>query len=649
MTLDTSAAAMWDELEASRRQMEGRLKARSEMIQRYHGPYYDKCEMPAQNEPENPAFEYIATLSAQIVAGTPRCNIKTQRADRPLSAMKARALMHATNRVSRERNDRAKLRKFFVDWCFGPAIAFTVRRPMPWLDPGPIDGPVMRPDVRRVSPKLWRHDARATEWEDTRWRGHGSLTSRSQLLKLAQTEPGWRIREIESLQTEESLKDYVPSEGVGLSGRDDFMLWQVWFPEEQLDEAYTAQDGFYGTVHYYAQTRRAPGDDSKSPLVEIRDPQPFFGCRGGPYSMSGQMYVPDHVHPLSVMTAIENVAKSLRLQSSVIEQAMRDFSRVLIAGGAAPKNLGHLIKNAKHGGVLHVKGYQRGMVDEFTKGGLDAAMVEMYGLLLDQLDRRMGLSSTQRGVAQSNVTATADTLASQGTSARVAAQRDEFYAFVNDIFAKTAEIIDQDDQFWMPPPPELAGQMPPIVGGREPGETFDDYELSIEALSMRFRTEAEMAAAAESELTLFERIAPQMVQAPFIDWPSVVLDISDATGQSQLPARINTELAAAIASMMLMGALNPAQAYQPGTVREEPSMGGDRPGTRQQLQPPTPMGLLGAGAAPARQAAPGAAGAQARQDGRLAGAGSPQRQARSAGASQGNRARKATGANEGGR
>lgn len=648
MTLNTDANSMWDELEASRRSVEKKLKAREEMLRRYHGPYYDEDRKPASSEPENPAFEYIATLSAQIVAGTPRCNIKTVRADRPASAMKARALMHAVNRTSRERNDRAKFRKFFVDWCFGPAIALTVRKPMPWLDPGPLDGTVTRPDIRRVPPKLFRYDARATEWEDTRWRGHGTLTSRSALLKLAKSESGWRTKEIATLQTEESLKDYVPLEGQGLSTRDDFMLWCVWVPEEEIDPDFTASTGFYGTMHYYAETGRQKGENAGAPLVEIRDPQPFYGCRTGPYSMSGQMYVPDQVHPLSVMTAVEQVARNLRLQSSVVEQAMRDFGRVLIAGGAAPKNLGLLIKNAKHGGVLNVKGYQRGMMDEFTKGGLDAAMVQMYQFLQEQLDKRMGLSSTQRGVAQSNVTATADTLAAQGTGARVAQQRDEFYAFVQELLFKSAEIIDQDEQFYMPPPPEMAGQVPFIQGGREPGETFDDYELMIEPLSMRFRTEAEMAAAAEAELLLFERVSPMMTQFPFVDWPSVVTDIADATGQSQLPARLNTELAAAIASMMLMGQLDPSMAYQPGAVREEPTMGGDRPATRQ-MQPPTPMGLMASGAAPARQGAPGAQGAQARQDGRIGAAGSPQRQARSAGASQGNRARKTTGANEGGR
>ncbi len=628
MTLDTSPKAMWDELEASRRQVEAQTKHRADMIRRYTGPYYDEAEQPGQKEPENPAFEYLATVSSLIMAGIPRCSIKTQRADRPMSALKARALQHSTNRVSRERNDRAKFEKLFVDWNLGAAVSVQMSRPSREYDAGPLDGPVYRPTLGRVRPELWRRDARATDWEDTRWRGHGALTSKKGLLMLAKTEPGWKPEIIDRLREESGLDSLVPKEGANLSGRDDVKMWCVWVPEEQLEEDLGPEDGFNGTMHYYAETERTRFNGTKTnPLEEIRDPQSWFGPACGPYHMGGQMHVPDRIQPLSVMTAIEQIARTLGMQASVIDDAIRQFKRFLLEG-TGQKNLGALLKGVRHNGVLKAKGFQKGMAEQFTVGGIDNTMLSAYQYLQDMMDKRSGLSQTQRGNATSNTTATAETYAAQGSSARIAFLRDKWYSFVNSNFYGTAAMLDQDDRFWIPPPPELAEQFPEgIFGGREPGEMFSDYELSVEALSMRYRSEDERAAAADYEIALFERIGPFSLQNPHIDIPGILLDVADARGEAYLPSRFNTELASNIAAVMLMNAMAPEMAYQPGTVRQEPSMSQDVPQARTaQQQPAVPQASM---AGPAK---PGAAGARPGAN--------PLAGARSTGASQGNRARK---------
>lgn len=636
--LDTSAKTMWDELEASRRQIEKEDHYRAEAVARYHGPFYDSGS-PTGAEPENAAFEYIATKTSQIMAGNPACSLKPTRGDRPEVFLKAKALQHAMNRCSREGNDRATFKKLLIDWHFGPCLAYTSRKPMPWIDRGPLDGPAHRPTLRRVRPEMRRRDARATDWEETRWRGHGSITSKGSLLELAKTEPGWRIEELGALKTETGFDKLLPMEGKNLQGRDDVKVWMVWVPEEQLDPIFTYEEGFWGTTHWYAETESSSGQSH--PLVEIRDPQPYFGCRTGPYHMSGQFYVPDRIHPLSVMAAIESIAKMLRLQSSVIDDGIRNFSRFII-NGTAQKGMGRIIKNAKHNGVVDAKGFQRAMVEEFTKGGIDNNMIAGYEYLQNQMRSRIGLSSTEKGNPQSGTTATAETFAAQGGSARDSALRDEFYAFIGGTFRARAEMIDQDDQFFMPPPPELAGQIPGIFGGREPGETFDDYELDVQPISMRWRSEEEKAAAADYEVSLFGQIAPMAVQYPFLDIPGILDDVAEARGDMQIPSRFNSELAAGIAAMMLGQAALPG-AMAPGTVRPSASMGQDSPAGRSMLQPPAPMASLSSaggaqGSPQARPAAPGSGANQRRPSA-----------ARSQGAAQGNKARKASYANQGGR
>lgn len=628
----TKPEAMWEELEADRRQSEKMLKVRDKMVARYHGPYYDPGNKDAEMEPENPAYEWISTIKSQILAGVPGCTLKPTRADKPIYAMKAKALRYATNRVSRERDDRSTYGKLFIDWCFGPCYATTVRQPAPWLDAGPVDGPVHRPAFKRISPRLFRKDARATDWADTRWRGSAAITNKPAALRMAKTGPGWDVAAINRIKTDTNLDREISKEGMSLQGRDDFKLWRIWVPEEQLHPDFDYDNGFWGTVHYYAESGKDNGN-KESMLVEIRKPQPYFGCRRGPFHMSGQMYVPDRIAPLSVMTAIESIARALRLSSVVMNDAIATYKRFILEG-TGTKNLGMLLKNARHNGVYKAKGFQKGMAEQFTVGGPDPTMLAAYEFLQQQLDKRWGLSQSNRGNTQPGVTATAETYAAIGGSSRVALLRDEFYAFVADGFRATAEMIDQDEQFFMPAPPELAGQIPFIVGGREPGESFDDYELQVEPLSMRYRSEEERAAAADYEIALFERIGAIATQFPFIDCQGILLDVAEARGESQLPSRYDAQLAASVASLMLMQAIPPEEMGQPGEVRPQGSMTNDLPAGRVALQRPPQAGGTGGtrGATPSQPL--GGGGAQT---------------SRSRGASAGNKSRKASFAAQGGR
>jgi len=634
--LDTSPKAMWDELEASRRQMERRFAARKEMIRRFHGAFYDQDEKPNKSEPENTSFELLHTTIAQIVAGHPQCSIKPLRADKPQYAIKARALQHATNRVAREQNMRAKAIKFFTDGHFGAAVGYLTRKPDPYLDRGPLDGPVHRPIINRVSPPLWRCDSRATEWESTRWRGHGTITSKSTLLEMCKMDPSWRKSEIEGLKAETGLTGYVPKEGENLAGRDDLKMYCVWFPEEMIDPDFSPDNGFWGTMHYYAEN----GKD-KEGLAEIRDPQPYYGGRMGPDFMYGQMYVPDHLHPLAIGIAIEQTGRQLGLISRVIEDAMKNYKRFLLDGSPG-KNVGMLLKNVAHGGVVKAKGFQKQMAEEFTIGGIDNNMLAMYQFMTEMMDKRSGLSQTAKGNTKSGTTATAETYAAMGGNARMALTRDGFYAFQGDLYSAMAAMIDQDDEFWMPPPPGMEMEAPQgIFGGRDPGETFEDYDLNIDPTSMRFRSEEERAAAADYEVQLFERIAPLAVNAPFVDINGILLDVADMRGDSQLPSRFNQQLAGMIAAMMLQQAQVAQAAGQPGQVSDGPSMAKDSPTARAGMQPPVPMAQVASAAARGKPAT-GGGNASAGVPGMPA---SP----RSKGASKGNQARKASFASQGGR
>lgn len=578
-SLDLSAKGVaWNEFEASRKQSEARLFAWDEMRGRYHGPYWDRTAKHGAGEPENPAYEIIATMKAQFIAGDPMCTAKAMRVDKPETRGKAIALRHTINRLSRDADHKTFFGMQFVDWSMAFDIVGVQRTPAPWSDRGPVDGPLMRPRLFRISPTRYRADPRATELNEERWRGYVFLASKAAVLaRASKNDPndrGWRKPEIEKIQADSGIDKMLPSGGKDVK-RDDFKMYIAWVPEEEQGGKFTGENGFWGTMHFFAETSRGG-----EPLVEIRDPQPYYGARRGPFYKSGQEHVPDSTHPLAIMQAIESIAKSLRLQSVVIDNAMRIYKRIMVTGGAG-KGIAGKIKTTVHNGVVHIDGFDaRSMAKEFSIGGVDADTLTAYQFLIERLNTRAGLSSTARGQAQSDTTATAEAIAQGGSAARMEGLRDTWYAHVRECQRALGEILCMDEQFYMPLAPEAVQEMvqagvpqnmiPQYVqGGHEEGESFEDYEINIEPLSMRYQTQEEREMAAEREMGMWGNFVAMISNpvAASIDMKGILGDLGDKWNQPELPERFNAPLAEQIAGVMLMGAIQSGQgAFETGSA-----------------------------------------------------------------------------------
>lgn len=616
MPIDTSGDAMTDELAAADEASKRTFCAWDEMIRRLHGPYFEQGADAGKHYPVNPGFEMVATTSAQIIAGDPECFIQATRFDRPEIVEKGKALQHVLNRLARDMRMKRNLRKLFMDWYLKRACTYLVRQRAPWMDRGPLDGPVVRPAGIRVPPKNLRQDARATDWDETRWRGHELLASKSAILERAKKEKGWRINEINAIDGETEI-DHLIAEGGKRVQRDDFKLLVVWFPEEQLDEDLGPDEGFHGTQHFYACTQRARKDGTRSAgLVEIRDPQSWFGPRRGPYNRSGMYYVPDKVEPLSVMVAIEHVARSLGMRASVIEQAMANYKKVLIEG-TGERNLANRLKMIAHGGVLKAKGFDKSKVAEYATGGLDAQMLEAFAFDQRRMEQLSGVTETAKGNVRAGLTATAETIAAAGASSRTEAMRDEFGDFVREEWLGYAEVIDADDEFYMPLPPEAQRdgvQAIALRGGRSDGESFEDYELKVNPLQMGFRSEQERIAAAEREWNLFAQLNAMVPTPGFVasDWTGLLEDMGAAYRIPELPRRLNENAARQIATLFLQteiaGALQPGEARPVARSVADSGVNGRKTVVAAQqaqasrMQPPAQLGQGSQGGAPSRPA-----------------------------------------------
>lgn len=606
--IDTSERSMWEEHEASREKRRHFWASNDEMIARYHGYYYDDKAKGRTKEPANPGFEMLATMQSHLIAGTPQCMMTAARSDLADTELRAAALQFALNKLAVDMRLKQTLRKVLVDWFFHGGFVVVQNRRETWADPGPLDGPPRRPSAKRASPKLVEYDARATEWEDRAWDSYGQITSVRKCLDDAKKNKGsgWRVDLLNRLQVDtDEVRKMIPREGERLN-RDDFMLRCVWVPDEQLDDDLGPAQGFWGTMHYFAHTslKKSGGKDAPVPFVEIKDPEPAYCGRGGPLIRFGQYYVPDRVEPLSVMIAIEHIARSLSMREQVIERAIKSYKRIIVNGTSDPA-LGRKAMSLPDLHMLHAKGFDKTKMMEYVMGGLTPDILAAKDYYDNALQQRSGIGLASQGRARPGVTATADTLAAGGQQARQDDLRDSFYDSVTDVWRALAEVADSDDQFYVPLPPsalaqlqKIAPNVPPALfnkgvrGGREEGQSFEDYDIKAAPMSMRYKSELEVRMDADADLLAWSQVGPLSITTPHLDWPGILRDRANALGQPLLPSRFNQVVAeqlamiaiqAEVAGMYTKGEQRPIPQSARNTTAKPvlPSVGGAKGPTQQ--------------------------------------------------------------------
>lgn len=568
--IDTTAKSMWNELEASGEQVDDRLCNWDDFIQRYEGAYAGKTGRKGEAPPFNPMLETLAITTAQIIAGDPVTIWKPMRSDDPSIEIRCAGLEFSVNEVSRSMGLKQQLRKVFVDRSMYDAFLWLERKRYSSLDRGPLNAPVARPFFRRVSPRMVRSDPRAQEWDETRWRAVGFVTNPQSVLNaIGEGDKGWLRGVIEKLEPDivDKRDQLIPKFGERVD-RNDFIMWVVWFPEEELSERFTAKEGFYGTLHFYAQTQLKSTPGQPAPMVVIRQPQPFFGSRYGPLHRFGQHYVPDRKETISTMLAVESQTRSRAKVKAAIARAMAMYKHFAI-NGTGKKQIGDILRKAAHDGIVDVPNFTKEKFADYVTGGIDAQMITQEQYSDESYGRAIGNSSTTAGQPKAGTTATAETIAAGALDARMELDRDMFYDDLKCAMQSLGEMIDSDNQFYIKLPPEVQAQtgiaMTALRGGRGEGQSFDDYAMDLCPLSMRAKTEIDMKQAALDEVALFQQIGPSIIQEPFYDWPAIIRDYARATGNHTLPARFNEVLAGQLASLAYQGAIDASQMFQRGS------------------------------------------------------------------------------------
>jgi hypothetical protein len=336
-----------------------------------------------------------------------------------------------------------------------------------------------------------------------------------------------------------------------------------WFPTEKID-GYSEDEGFFGSIRTYAYAPVETGKRARSvlaqmkdgdgELVEIREPQPYFGNRGGPYIMFGQDYVPGHVEPLSQFVAMEQKLRSLNIRAAVIQRAMEAYKRLLIIASKG-KQTAAKIQSGKHDHVLALDGFKKEDLVAAEVGGLTDQMLKMFMYDNDTLNQISGLTDAMRGNVSGDATATENAIAAGGATARMARLNNSWESGVAEIGRAYASHLFYDDEFAVELPPEAAQQLglkdPFLVGGPEKGQRFEDLDVEIMPKSMQYPNEGQEAARSLEDLDIYMNVGGAMIQAPHMDWEGILTDVGVARGNPSMAKRANYEMAEQLAGLQI--------------------------------------------------------------------------------------------------
>jgi hypothetical protein len=554
--LDTSDDATWAEIQLACKRRDEVFANWDEQVERLTGPFFRGKGRDAGSSPENPDYEWYVLMRAQIVAGKPASWVSQRRAD--VGRVESQSVRHGLDSWMVETNYRKMRRKFFADWSLRKSIAYVRRVPAAGTDLGVLDGPRMKPQLLRISPKRYLCDPMAVEHEETRWRGHESITPQPLLLKQAKAaleadpESGWLVDVIEDLKPGGDLAPLRPKRMRDELDRKELHTYEVWYPEEQV-EGYAEEAGYHGMICTYAQaTTQDEKGKQTAGLVKIREDQPYFGPRTGPYIVSGQEYVPDEIEPLSLFVATEAQVRSFQRRARVMSDAIDSYKNLLFVA-TTDTSLAKKVHDARHRGVVTVKGVTKDSFFPAEIGGITAQLAAQYQWDSEKIDRLRGISKSKRGDVSASATATAEAIAESGSDARTASLRDVWLEFETEIIRTIAWYMVEDDQSVITLPPEMADQTgtPQIFIGSQDGVRFDDLSIDIEPLSIEYKSSAQRREDAALIAQFVMEIAPLIPQFPWVNWDALISRVGRAYGDPTLRELVNYQLAGQVAGVML--------------------------------------------------------------------------------------------------
>ena len=590
MAFDVGGENLWAEVKQAEEDRDEFLGVDYEdRLARYAGPGYRSHTKNVEVDFENHAYEWISLFLPLLVSGNPKVRSRSPR--RGPAQWLSKATQYAVNRNFALTNVKGTLEKMGVDYAFKWCCSIT--SPQPVYSTVNRDSIPYRPITTRLSPSRYIWDVVADEWTDCRFQGHLLYRDKEDLLNLAEERPWeeWNVDLIQALP-EDSQKRYGRKKDMVIN-RGEVEIYEILVHEHTLDEAKDSkgktfkprpEDGYHGTIFTIsrAQTEDPTGQKEKSEYV--RAPRPFWGPREGPYTFGGYLTVPDEVAPLSPIAATEAQAEELNNMRLSLSANMESKKTGIAVNSMAGEDVAEKVKEFQDLSVFTLDGMEDigKMIAQVKLGGIDQTDIAQYSLLRDSLDRAAGMTEAQRGQATGDATATEASIAQQSSGQRMGYMTERFIqGIVKPIAEKEAfylafhpqsSILLGEEARGVFTDPETGEPIEAIefVGSKNNAEMFEEMDLQIEPISMRYTSEALEAERQAKVDMLVTQIAPLIPQTPHVDWNAYLTRLGEQIADPTLPLLIDMEKANLLGAMMMGAELGGAQPQRP-----QPRLGND--------------------------------------------------------------------------
>lgn len=620
MALDTTAPGLSDEIKSAREHVDTFLgEDYRSMIERFHGPHYRRGKSDTYDF-ANHGHAWISLFLPALASGNPRIKAKTLRSG-PIAAF-VKAVELATNRNFELQTFKRVVEELAVHWAFKYSVSLTTPRPVPGLTER--EDVTYRPTTFALSLEDFVWDPYAKRYSQARYQAHRIVRDRASALKEAREFPerGWNQTELLSLDGGLVDRHDKRREELRLT-RDDVEFWEVWIPEETLDEATdengrkfkpTAEEGYNGTIYTVSE---GAGDF-------VRRPRPFWGPQDGPYNLSGHLFVPGELIPLSPIGATQVQAERLNAFLDATLEAIQGYARGWAIKGD-DNTAKEVFKNFEDLGVFSLEGMGdddiREMVQQVEKGGITQQHLLIIDFLRLALEQASGMTEAQRGQVSGDATATEASIAQQASGQRMSYMTEKFiHSAIKPIAKKEAWYLamhpssrtplgDQAEGLFLDPVTMQPIEQPVFVGGLDSAPMVDELDIEVEPISMRFTTElleAERAAQWDAWVLNTAQIRPM---TPWVDWRGMDMKKAEQLRDPSLAKLIDNDKAMLAGQMQMMMTMGMGGAPQQGFMPQaQPRLGIDLQGQRPQLKASEKPGGFSANARPQPNKAPRAPG-----------------------------------------
>lgn len=502
-------------------------------IKSYLGPaYWDKYKN--SGEILNRVYESVAVALPKHAYTRPKVLVHGRTADavRLLEhgMSKAEEMTHVMNRWAKDCRIERTLRQVALDYHLAFGCLLTRREEYTGWVPEELVKKAYHPKLYRLSPEHVFWDPVAQDSTQLAYTGHGYWMDGKDLLALAKEGEGWDLEAVREI-VEERDGQFRDERFSGASvRRDDVYVRQVWVPGLQPDKEKGPKDGFHGAIYWTASC------DTNAKIRKIREPQPYYGPKHGPYTIFGAYPASGGAFPLAPAVATRNIHdKTTELANKYLRQATSFKKGTAIPADHA--DIAPILQQFQDTGFLALDTEASKNVRDISVGGADRTQLEALNFFMGVGERQTGVDSQQLGSVDPRGTATASMIAANSAQSIGGYLTAVFEEGVLDALQKVGWFFYSDDKALMQIGVDVseAGDDEDIWYQPDSDDApYEVLEMEIELNSMSMGGDIQRRAAVVESMQLIQQLAMAQTQfgpiAPWERMAKVVLETNNLGG-----------------------------------------------------------------------------------------------------------------------